>query len=395
MAPRHFQPLDATRGLAALLVFPAHIGQIFFWRLTGPDSFSALLCGAVARHAVLVFFLLSGHLVTKSIVQNVRRKGHFDPSEYVASRIARIYPPLIGAVSLCILLGVVVNGLGLHGSIAYGLPHDLYRAREAYVVTLDDVIGALTMRGGLGIADGALWTLFIEIQIYVLALAIAVWWQRAILPRAWAFILGIVALHLLMPQLFFVAVWAMGAVTVFWLPGQRLMSAAMVAAFVVCAAFGIARPALFTTLMDHSPGHALQFVCCIFYCGILFKFATALPSPRVLVAAGGFSYSLYIIHFPLLLFALSLSETWIGYSYERTVLVTLGAATLILVFTIGFARLTERQSQYKRLLLSSPAPALPPTLRDIRRRITGQNVVLHRPSEDHGQRNPGHDAALE
>ncbi|HEX2939443.1 MAG TPA: hypothetical protein VHO91_00235, partial [Rhodopila sp.] len=72
--------------------------------------------------------------------------------------------------------------------------------------------------------------------------------------------------------------------------------------------------------------------------------------PRWLVASGGISYSLYVIHWPLLLLALSLTQAWMGASYVRTAMVAASAVGLIIPFTIGFARVFERQAFYRQLL---------------------------------------------
>jgi|tagenome__1003787_1003787.scaffolds.fasta_scaffold15188452_1 peptidoglycan/LPS O-acetylase OafA/YrhL len=74
---------DVARGLAALVVFIAHINQIFVWRFFQPVSWPEMISGWAARAAVLAFFLLSGMLITKSILSNIKRNGYFEPVESV------------------------------------------------------------------------------------------------------------------------------------------------------------------------------------------------------------------------------------------------------------------------------------------------------------------------
>lgn len=59
--------LDAARGLCAIIVFSAHLCQIFVMRLIGPDHLAFQIAGTAARHAVLTFFLISGYLISKIV----------------------------------------------------------------------------------------------------------------------------------------------------------------------------------------------------------------------------------------------------------------------------------------------------------------------------------------
>ncbi|MFL6812776.1 MAG: acyltransferase family protein, partial [Bradyrhizobium sp.] len=107
---------DVARGLAALVVFVAHLNQIFIWRFFQPVSWMEMVSGWAARAAVLVFFLLSGLLITKSIISNIKRNGYFEPTDYLLNRIARLYPPLLFAVLLTVVVVSVIHFLGLPGS---------------------------------------------------------------------------------------------------------------------------------------------------------------------------------------------------------------------------------------------------------------------------------------
>jgi peptidoglycan/LPS O-acetylase OafA/YrhL len=343
--------LDVARGVAALVVFAAHIGQILFWRLLGPASAFAVISGIAARHAVLVFFLLSGHLITKSAVSNIRRNGSFAIADYSAARIARIYPPLLGAVAVCLLAWSVIHGLHLPGAAAYSLPGDLYRVRDSFTLSAGEIFRALTIRGGMLEADGPLWSLFIEVQIYAVVMAIAALWRRDLLPKIAAAIIGLAALALLRDSKFYMILWAMGAATAFVsVPRGRAVFIGA-AALIAAACVAIVAPALFSQSMDTPAGQSVQLLCCLFYASALFFAYPAIRYPARLVATANFSYSLYVIHWPLLLLTLSLSQNWIGHSVWRAVAVTCVAAPLILAFVVAAASWLERPDQFKRLLL--------------------------------------------
>jgi len=341
--------LDAVRGISALVVVCDHISSTFYWRLVGHDSLLATVATIAGRHAVILFFLLSGHLITKSIASNTRHGG-FSASDYAAARIARIYPPLIGAIAVCGIVWAIIHGLQLPGSIVYGLPHDLYRDPDSYVMTGTDVLGAISMRGGLTDADAPLWSLFIEVHIYVLAMAVASFWQRKWLVRVACIIAGLAAVFLLRYQAFWIAMWVIGASTVFLKAPRRY--AIIIAAFAaICVAIGVAKWGPSELGSNTAHGYMLQLSCAVLYAVGLFYVFPKLHYPRVIVGTANFSYSVYIIHAPLLLLALSLTQDWMGYSFERTSIVVVGAGVAIIAFVIPFAWFLERPKQFKVWIL--------------------------------------------
>jgi peptidoglycan/LPS O-acetylase OafA/YrhL len=306
-----------------------------------------------ARHAVLLFFLLSGHLVTRSIVLNIRRNGEFDIAEYAASRIARIYPPLLGAIGICVIGWLLVHSLNLPGGLAYGLPGDLYRVRESFALHPGEIIAALTMQGGLLISDGPLWTLFIEFQIYMLAMFCATWWRPDLLSKVWTGIIALMAIMLLRYQVAFVVIWAMGAASEILVLKRRIVLPVAAVAVALAAALVLRTPAFLGPMMDTPPGLAIQILLCVPYSALLFStMAERFRYPTALVATGGFSYSLYVIHFPLLLLGLSISQNWIGHSLVRTFAVAAACVLVVLPFTIFFAKVFEQQSLIKTKLLA-------------------------------------------
>jgi peptidoglycan/LPS O-acetylase OafA/YrhL len=356
LAPQHVHVrLDVVRGVAALLVFAAHITQIFFWRLWGAQATAAVVAGTVARHSVLVFFLLSGNLITQSIRSNIRRHGRFDIADYAVSRVARIYPPLLGSISICVVALAIIYTLKLPGWSPYGLVGDVYRARVDFSFSAKEILTVLAMKGGLLTPNGALWSLFIEFRIYLVAMAVAAWWQRDWLARIWTLLVGVVAALFLHDSSLYVAIWLMGAATAFMRPRQRAAFAVAGIAVLIVGASIVWRRELLGAGTDSLPGQVLQIVCCLAYCAVLFFFHPNWRYPKPLIATGNFSYSLYIIHFPLLLLLLSLSQNFIGHSAARTALVAVIGALTILGVAIPFAALLERPAYFKSLIFKAVA----------------------------------------
>jgi peptidoglycan/LPS O-acetylase OafA/YrhL len=106
--------LDALRGIAALLVMVSH------WRRLGIASFPAPAAGCVAAQVldfvmdsghqwVIVFFVLSGYLVGGSVLRSVS-EDRWSWREYLFVRLTRLYVVLIPAL----MIGGLLDWTGSH-----------------------------------------------------------------------------------------------------------------------------------------------------------------------------------------------------------------------------------------------------------------------------------------
>ncbi|WP_353063953.1 acyltransferase [Tunturibacter psychrotolerans] len=98
-ADRRFHELDSLRGIAALTVVLHHFSRIL------PDKVFHLLIRTplrllVAGHqAVILFFLLSGFVLTLPY----KKKNRLDYGPFLLKRVCRIYLPYLGALALAVL----------------------------------------------------------------------------------------------------------------------------------------------------------------------------------------------------------------------------------------------------------------------------------------------------
>ena len=360
---RHLEKFDALRGVAALIVFVSHVIELYWVRLLGTDAPLARVAAAAGRHAVLIFFLLSGYLITLSILENRRRNGTFSAREYLASRIARIHPPLVGALAVMLGVWLVIHLGRLPGSVAYGLPGDLFVMRPSYEIQPSRIVTSLLMLGGLTGPDPPLWSLYFEFQLYVIALLVALAATRSALriPAILGAVLGAIALSKHNPSfVLFALVWCTGAATALWISHAGTETARRrLRPFVLALAAGLGIAALRHpwTLAGVGPGLAsglVQYALCGLYAYAMF-FSKVVDEtlPPALAGTGRYSYSLYVVHFPLLFLLLSLTQHWMQYSYWRAAAVSALALAAIVPLARAFARVLEQPKKFRPLVLAA------------------------------------------
>ncbi|HEY5876170.1 MAG TPA: acyltransferase, partial [Ilumatobacteraceae bacterium] len=150
--PEHYGFLDALRGLAALWVVFNHIAL----PLAGDDLPLPLRVWLIEYGGlgIQVFFAISGFVIAHSL-----RKVHMDTGEfrnYAARRFARLSPPYYAALILAL---VVSYTSAQFKAESWALPSP--GRFLAHLVYLPDLLD-------MEMINGVHWTLFLEVQFYVL-----------------------------------------------------------------------------------------------------------------------------------------------------------------------------------------------------------------------------------
>lgn len=136
---------------------------------------------------VPVFFFVSGFLISKSYENNS------DLSEFFLNRVLRIYPALIGCFGLS-LLSVFVVGY---------LDHTDFQAMEfwAWIVAQLSFLQFYSpdfMRGyGVGVLNGSLWTICVELQFYIMTPIVAYFYAFRKEKYANKILIGLILLFLI------------------------------------------------------------------------------------------------------------------------------------------------------------------------------------------------------
>ena len=237
--------LQYLRGAAALAVLLFHASGAV-QRFQGSGAYLAVFSGFWGAYGVAVFFALSGYLMGEIIQRE-------DPARFLASRIARIYPPLLlvvgvfSIVMLCIGLPRSIDVIGLTLSPAGG--RDYFLAVEWTLVYEMSYYTSLAGLALLGLRKLAVWfagawiCLIIGpmrttgvIRDSITPLASELPFQVANLPFLFGFMMPALARRgLLPPGLIFVAVPA-ALFAAYVIPGDERLRSAVPAILLVAAA---------------------------------------------------------------------------------------------------------------------------------------------------------------
>jgi peptidoglycan/LPS O-acetylase OafA/YrhL len=350
--------LDLLRAVAALLVLLGHWRDVFFVDYPQLASHRALwaapyvLCGA-GHQAVVVFFVLSGFLVGGSVLRAVE-KNQWEWRSYLIRRSVRLWIVLLPALLLCQWW----DRLGIHLGYATALYHgravnhvlgnvsQLLSAR-LFFSNLFYLQGTYTTAYG---SDGALWSLAFEFWYYILFPLGLLVFLRSVRWRV----------RLVWGGLFVAVAWFVGSAILWsfpiWLAGvllhrtPRLRLLAHVARATRIVALLIYLPLFFYLAKGHLfSSLAGDYVLMVFTFLLLWILLAdtarhPLHSDLVLVSRGlaRFSYTLYAVHTPLIVFLASCtvhSARW-----QPSVLHVLLACSVLLVvvgYSFGVAWATE------------------------------------------------------
>ena len=251
---------------------------------------------SIGHYAVDIFFLLSGFLVTQSVVRNP------DLLRYALSRILRVFPALIvGTLMTALVLGPVVSHVPI---ISYYADPEtwLYIAGSASTLLVHEPLpGVFNTLPEAGVVNVPLWTLKYELAAYAfLGAIVAVCLTRSRL------LIGFVAALM-------VAAYVAGRAAYPWPEADGIVHNLLhlVPAFFIGSTAYIFREripygwplfgflAVSAFVLRETPAYELTEK--LLFASVIFWIAF-LPSrlSQQFARLGDFSYGIYIFHFPIL-----------------------------------------------------------------------------------------------
>ncbi|MFP3464925.1 acyltransferase family protein [Leifsonia sp. SIMBA_070] len=319
--PMRNRELDALRGLAAVSVLLYHVfalnwstlqDGVYLKPAANPLAnvliFSPLHVVWLGAEAVFLFFILSGFVLTKAAT-----RPQFSLAAYYPSRVVRLYGPVLAAIALALLSYLLIPH-----TVGPGTPPTIASLPTSY--PLIDIIHDATLLGGTSNAIGTLWSLQWEV-VFSLALPVYI-----LLVRRYPVPASIIALVVCLlgwanndpatsylPMFFFGALlaqfWEQVARAFRFLTAGRWWShvagivlvfgaiTAMTSYFVLgrsLEAHGI--PARVATVPL-----VLVGIVALIVVGTQWRPLSRLLTTRVLLFLGTISFSLYLVHRPLMI----------------------------------------------------------------------------------------------
>lgn len=345
---------DVIRLLAAVAVIYTH-GIALSQGGLNNEIFKTILGLSPGDIGVDVFFVTSGYLVTTSYFS----RGN--PIDFLWARFLRIYPALIVAVLLTVILGLIftswdtVRYLESHGTwryvamnmtLLFGIEHGLPG------VFFDAPFGA-GLPYGSGYVNGSLWTLPYEVRLYLMLAIIgaaAFLWERGnklILVRVMIITMGVIAFCGLLagqsgqsPPLLgengwrFMSMFFLGS-TLQVIKSRIILSWHI---FILSILFMVVIILLFDDLAYVIYAAFLPYwVMCLAY----------LPLYRIRPFGinGDYSYGLYIYHWPVMQ---SIVDMWAGISWYMLTFV--GASITFFLAYMSWHYVEKRALKHKELL---------------------------------------------
>lgn len=166
------EKLDVLRLISANLVIICHLIDQFIARKNGyqdPYGIGHLNCW-LGIMSVFCFFVLSGYVITFSVVNNYHKKGFFDLKDYVSRRFFRIYPTALCSLVYMLCIVVLMKSLNLGGLEPEGfkLTGDISGVPN-YLSTLSFLYSVFLPPSGYfgGFFNVAMWTLSYEFGFYL------------------------------------------------------------------------------------------------------------------------------------------------------------------------------------------------------------------------------------
>jgi peptidoglycan/LPS O-acetylase OafA/YrhL len=358
--------LDALRAVAAFSVLLSHWRDALFVDYPqlgrhNPLIAAAYLVSGLGHQWVIVFFVLSGYLVGGSVLRSVN-SGRWAWRSYLLTRLTRLYLVLLPAL----LLGGVADWAGMHmaGTEAIysgqsGMHSLTFNVRSSLTLPTLAANGlflqtiALPGMGGNRVltfgSNGPLWSLCNEFWYYLafppLVLLLAKsrsWWMRVVYGLclvAWGWFVGagIAVMGI---------TWLMGVLIAYLpaFPARRLWTRGLsiVAALSLLGGGLVLGKIKGSVATDIVLGLAVTLLIWVtLYCA-----TTPLPSLYVRVAqrAAHGSYTLYLIHFPALVFIKATMHLPRALPSWHLMLVSIGVLVVILLYAQLVYELFEKNT---------------------------------------------------
>lgn len=377
LAKRTSAHLDLIRGVSAVAVLLYHVRGLFFvdFPYLASKSFPVVALYAATGYghqAVMVFFVLSGYFIGTSVLESVSRQ-EWSWRTYLISRITRLQLVLFPAL----VLGALWDRIGMKipqaAALYYGALYKFYSPSVALRSTVPVFLGNFfylqSFISPIFGSNGPLWSLSYEFWYYIvfpaLVLAAAAW--VGIRFRILYAGLAVLLFWFIGAQIsFYFLIWAGGV-----LAGRLQKATTFKLSFRALPwAAGLLFAGALVWTRTHVLFSALITDYIVAFCFALWLYTLLLGTRENVSPAyvhwtkklAGFSYTLYLTHFPALLLLRGLLNPQGNWQPDARHLAYASAIALVMLgYAYGVAELTEAHtaSVRRRLLRHSATLEIP------------------------------------
>jgi peptidoglycan/LPS O-acetylase OafA/YrhL len=360
--------LDLIRGISAILVVMEHLSSRLFVGYGNVENQTVItmvlyLLNILGGPSVIIFFVLSGLFISRSVIKAVS-DNKWSWKTYLINRLSRLYVVLIPALILTFILdSISVNYFG-------------YEGYSSSSENLSSFIGNLFYLQNIFVgvygSNAPLWSLNYEFWYYMLFPAAFV---LLVTKRSWKmkiiYLISIILIVLIMNSRMdsYFAVWLVGT-CVMLLPKLRFLANRFIPVFATILLMFVIpiRPLMMTGrlftnewtedlfIIDLLIGLAFGFLIysMIHIVSDQIRHVNHKRLRKVAKILAGFSFSLYLIHYPIIntVYYWSASRGFAGLQPSLTsVLIEILLILLICCIAYLFSRITEGQTNKVRSLL--------------------------------------------
>jgi peptidoglycan/LPS O-acetylase OafA/YrhL len=363
--------LDIVRGLAAVAVLLGHWRNLFFVDYPSLPAHRLLFAipyvlTSAGHQAVIIFFVLSGYLISGSVFRMFER-GQWSWRSYLLHRVVRLWIVLLPGLLLAAFWDVLGTHLHSAGVVAmyHGASGNAETGDIASTLHLSTWLGNLFFLQGIFVpvfgSDSPLWSLANEFWYYLLfPLGLIALRRETALWGRMLCVLGCAAIAWALPApvLILFPAWLLGTLMAVLRPPK------LAAGWRIAATIGYL-PIVFVLPKVNTSHRLLED---LLFGLITFAFLYVLLSARersredsrmthLWRTLARFSYTLYVVHLPLLVLIAALT---LGVTRWVPTVAHVGMAAVLLVlamlYSYGLAALTEFRTDRLRKAIERRLP---------------------------------------
>ncbi len=346
------QQFNQIRGFSTVTVVLCHAYLIFLYPIY-PEIMMPIYL--LAHACVMALFALSGFLICQSACNNIQQNGRFIIQKYAKARINRIVPPLYFTCGFLLLLYWLSPFVFASGNREFKIISDTMSQANMSLNT-ESLLGVLFFVNGFitetPASNFAFWSLSFEAWFYIL-FGLLLLPSRKI-SASFALLCLTILSTLNYVFLLYVCIWITGAIAALLYNHRYRLTVKQITVMITSITFILVCGAYFGLIVLKDSLDTQKLMLAIYGTWIGTVLAVMLyfiSTQRIRIwlpfqFVAPSSYTVYLLHFPLLLFIYGIIQPYIYGSHWILIIITL----IISIFVIAIAMIIGRYVEKLQLI---------------------------------------------